>query len=208
MKLTKSLIVFLCLMISTSSFAASVTADPAPLVMLKNMTSQMLGSLNKYIGRLKNNDKLVDSLVNQIIVPHFDLNNMARAVVGRDPWQQASSSTQQQFIKEFTRYVTRTYSSALQSYDGEKMKFYPIRGNIGDKVRVSSDLLLKNGPPIQIQYSLLQQGGQWLIYDFSVDGVSIVKNYNSQFAGILRQSGLVGLVGQLQKRNVKPKSGS
>ena len=58
MKLTKSLIVFLCLMISTSSFAASVTADPAPLVMLKNMTSQMLGSLNKYIGRLKNNDKL------------------------------------------------------------------------------------------------------------------------------------------------------
>jgi len=202
MKLTKSLIVFLCLMISTSSFAASVTADPAPLVMLKNMTSQMLGSLNKYIGRLKNNDKLVDSLVNQIIVPHFDLNNMARAVVGRDPWQQASSSTQQQFIKEFTRYVTRTYSSALQSYDGEKMKFYPIRGNIGDKVRVSSDLLLKNGPPIQIQYSLLQQGGQWLIYDFSVDGVSIVKNYNSQFAGILRQSGLVGLVGQLQKRNV------
>ena len=156
MRSIKILVVSLFLLISTSSFAAT---DPAPLVMLKSMTGQMLSALDKYIGRLKNNDKLVDSLVNKIIVPHFDLNNMARAVVGRDPWQQASSSTQQQFIKEFTRYVTRTYSSALQSYDGEKMKFYPIRGNIGDKVRVSSDLLLKNGPPIQIQYSLLQQGG-------------------------------------------------
>ena len=198
MRSIKILVVSLFLLISTSSFAAT---DPAPLVMLKSMTGQMLSALDKYIGRLKNNDKLVDSLVNKIIVPHFDLVSMARAVVGRNYWQQASSAVQQQFIKEFTRYITRTYSSALQSYDGEKMKFYPIRGAIGDRVRVSSDLLLKNGPPIQLQYGLLQQGGQWLIYDFSVDGVSIVKNYNSQFAGILRQRGLTGLVSQLQKRN-------
>ncbi len=188
-----------CLLISLASFAAD---DPEPMVMVKNITNQVLRELNKNIGHLKNNDRLINSLVNTYVVPHFDLNSMARAVVGRDYWQKAGSSTQQQFVKEFTRYIVRTYSSALESYDGEQMKFYPLRGGVtGDKVRISSDLLLKNGPPIQLQYGLLKQGGQWLIYDFSVDGVSIVKNYNAQFAGILRQSGLDGLLQQLQKYN-------
>ena len=54
-----------------------------------------------------------------------------------------------------------------------------------------------------MQYRLLQQQGQWLIYDFSVDGVSIVKNYNSQFAGTLRQGGMAKLVQQLKARNAK-----
>lgn len=181
---------------------AALAVDPAPMAMLKDVSNRMLRELDKNIGNLKNNYRLVNSLVNRIVVPHFDLAHMSRSVVGRDYWEKASSITQQQFVKEFTQYVIRTYSSALQSYDGETMKFYPIRGDVGDRVRVSSDLLLKNGPPIQLQYGLNKQGGQWLIYDFSVDGVSIIKNYNSQFAGILRQSGLDGLVRELQKRNV------
>ncbi|MBU0745021.1 MAG: ABC transporter substrate-binding protein [Gammaproteobacteria bacterium] len=197
MKLKKSLVIVLFLLISVPIFAA----DPAPLVMLKSTSSQMLQELDKHIGQLKNNRKLVNNLVNTIVVPHFDLLSMSRAVIGRTYWQQASSNTQQEFIKEFTAYVIRTYSSALQSYDGETMKFYPIRGEVGNKTRISSDLMLKNGPPIQLQYGLVKQGSQWLIYDFSVDGVSIIKNYQSQFAGILRQKGLDGLVRQLQQRN-------
>jgi phospholipid transport system substrate-binding protein len=196
MKIAKIFIVALGLLFGATSFAA----DPAPLAMLKSTSNQMLRELDKHIGNLKNNDKLVYDLVDRVLIPHFDLNGMSRAVIGRY-WRQSSSATQKQFIKEFTRYVIRTYSSALQSYDGETIKFYPIRGNVGSRVQIDSDLLLKNGPPIQMQYRLRQQGGQWLIYDFSVDGVSIVKNYHSQFAGTLRQGGLDAVVRKLQKNN-------
>ena len=178
-------------------------ADPAPMVMLKDTSNQMLQELNKNIGRLKNNDKLVYNLVNRILVPHFDLVTMSRAVVGKEHWDKSSSVTQQQFIKEFTCYVIRTYSAALQSYDGEKIKFFPIRGAIGSTVKINSDLMLKNGPPVQLQYILLQRGGDWLIYDFSVDGISITKNYHSQFSGTLRQVGLDGLVKKLHQNNSK-----
>ena len=99
--------------------------------------------------------------------------------------------------------MIRTYSSALQAYDGETIKFLPIRGSIGSRVQINSELLLKSGPSVHIQYRLLQKNGKWLIYDFSVDGISIVKNYNSQFASTLRQGGVVTLVQQLQKNNVK-----
>lgn len=196
-KIIKISTVLLGLAILTPSFAV----DPAPLALLKDVSERMLVELNKNIGTIKRNDKLVYNLVDRICVPHFDLLNMARAVVGRDYWQQASSSTQQQFIKEFTCYVIRTYASAMQSYDGEVVKFYPIRGAIDSKVQIDSDLLLKNGPPIQMQYRLSLQSGKWVIYDFSVDGVSIIKNYNSQFAGDLRLSGLGGLINKLHENN-------
>lgn len=182
---------------------AVFAADPEPLTIMKNISNQILGELDKNIGNLKNNDKFINSLVDRILVPNFDLVDMSRTVVGKDHWQGATPTVQQQFIKEFTRYVTSTYSSALKAYDGEKMKFYPIRGSITDRVKISSDLVMKNGSAIQLQYSLAKNGSRWLIYDFSVDGVSIVKNYNSQFAGALRQQGLAGLVKELQKRNVK-----
>ena len=203
MKRIKILVIMFSLFFWASSFVAkaATTADPAPLAMLKSTSSQMLHELDAHIGHLKNNSKLVNDLVDRVLVPHFDLFGMSRTVVGPNYWQGALRNTQQQFIKEFTRYVIRTYSSALQSYDGERIKFYPIRGEIGDQVQIDSDLLLKSGPPIQMQYRLLQQGGQWLIYDFSVDGVSIIKNYNSQFAGTLRQSGLEALVQKLHKNN-------
>jgi len=200
MKFIKVLVVMFSLLFGASGFAATA-ADPEPLAMLKSTSSQMLHELDAHIGHLKNNNKLVNDLVDRVLVPHFDLFSMSRAVVGPNYWQGAASGTQQQFIKEFTSYVIRTYSSALQSYDGERIKFFPIRGGISDRIQIDSDLLLKNGPPIQMQYRLLQQGGQWLIYDFSVDGVSIIKNYNSQFAGTLRQGGLEALVQKLHKNN-------
>ena len=199
MKIIKILAVVFCMLFTASGFAA----DPAPLAMLKSTSGQMLGELDKHLGNLKHNDKLVYDLVNRVLVPHFDLNAMSRAVVGRDYWANASSSARQQFVQEFTRYVIRTYSKALQSYDGEKIKFYPMRGAVGDRAQVDSDLLLKNGPAVQMQYRLIQQGGEWLIYDFSVDGVSIIKNYNSQFATTLRQVGLDGLVKKLHENNFR-----
>ena len=182
---------------------AIFAADPEPLTMMKNISNEMLGELDKNTGKLKNNDKLIASLVDKILVPNFDLVDMSRTVVGREHWQSATTDVQQQFIKEFTRYITSTYSSALKAYDGEKMKFHPIRGDITNRVKISSDLTMKNGSVVQLQYSLAKHTSRWLIYDFSVDGVSIVKNYNSQFAGSLRQHGLAGLVKELQKRNIK-----
>jgi len=195
----KVLIFFSLIMFCGAVFAV----DPPPLAMLKNTSSQMIHELDKNLSQIKRNDRLVYNLVNRILVPHFALAAMSQGVVGRENWQQATPALQQQFIAEFTRYVIRTYSSALQSYDGETIRFYPIRGYNPSvsRVQVNSDILQKDGPSINLQYRLLNNGGNWLIYDFSVDGISIVQNYRSQFAGVLRQGGLTKLVQQLQQRN-------
>jgi len=199
MKSIRSIGILVTLLLCSLAFAA----DPAPIVMLKNVSNKMIVELDKNIGNLKSNDRLVYNLVQRVLVPHFDLDNMSRNVVSKERWEGADAATKRQFINEFTKYVIRTYSSAIQSYDGETIKFYPLRGEIAgqNKVQVNSDLMHKDGPPIQLQYRLISKGNDWFVYDFSVDGISIVQNYRSQFAEVLRKEGLVQLVQQLKNHN-------
>lgn len=196
-KITKIVILVACL------FTTIAFAEPQPLIIMKQVTTEMTGELNKNISQLKTNDALVYKIVDKVLLPHFDLTGMARSVVGRDAWQQATSAQHQQFIKEFTHYVVKTYAAALSSYDGEVIKFYPLREEVGNKTRVqiNSDLIHKSGPPIQMQYRLIKAQNTWLIYDFSIDGVSLARNHQEQFAPTIRQGGLAKLITQLQQSN-------
>jgi phospholipid transport system substrate-binding protein len=171
--------------------------------MLKQTSASMLSALKENRAQLKNNPRLIHRIVTQILLPHVDLDSMSRAVVGRSYWSQATSAQQQDFKKTFTDTVIRTYSTAISSYDEEQIKFYPIRGFSGGQTQtqVRSDIVRKNGQVIPISYRLLLKNGRWLVYDFSVEGVSLVQSYQSQFAGVLSQNGFAGLLTRLKQHN-------
>jgi phospholipid transport system substrate-binding protein len=194
----KSLIISFSLLFAGMVFAE----DPAPTQMLKNTSTQMTKELDQHLGNLKNNTPLVEGIVRRILLPHFDLNTMSKLIVGRNYWDQGGNSAQSAFVDAFTRYVIRTYSVAISSYEGETIKFYPLREDIAvkDRVQINSTIFRKSGPDIQVQYRLLNASGNWRIYDFSVGGVSIVQNYRSQFAEPLQQGGLAHLVNQIKSR--------
>jgi hypothetical protein len=56
------------------------------------------------------------------------------------------------------------------------------------------------GAPIKIQYKLNLTGGEWMVYDAVIDDVSVVENYRSQFARILRTSSLEELIENLRAK--------
>ena len=198
MRLAHAIIVFLLLM-TTSVFAA----DPAPLAMLKSTSAQMIGELNKHQAQLKDQPKIVNDIVNRILLPHVDLEGMSRAVVGRGYWIQATPKQRRQFETEFTQMVVNTYAAALQNYNGEQVRFFPIRGYDPDQsqVQVNSQILQANNQRINVQYLLTRKGTRWEVYDFSVDGISLVQSYHSQFSSVLADSGFTGLLSRVIAHN-------
>ncbi len=189
----KSILLSFLLLFGTWAYAAS-----SPVDMLQSVSNQMLSSLSKITDR---NDRALYSLVKRILLPHVDLNGMSELVVGKY-WAAASPAERSQFQQEFTQFVTRTYSNALSSYDNQKVRFFPIRGGVsGSRVQVNSAIDQNNGQSVSVSYRLTLMGGEWKVYDFSVEGVSIVENYRSQFADVLRTNGLSGLIQQLQQQN-------
>ena len=57
------------------------------------------------------------------------------------------------------------------------------------------------GFPIPIDYSLHLQSGVWKAFDVMIDGISLVTNYRSTFAGEIRDGGLDKLIADLADRN-------
>jgi phospholipid transport system substrate-binding protein len=54
---------------------------------------------------------------------------------------------------------------------------------------------------IPVEYRLKKAANDWLVYDVSIEGVSLVNNYRTQFNSIITQSSYSGLVKKLKERS-------
>ncbi len=203
MKLAINSITFALFFSVLSFFSFSAFAVSSPLDMLKPTSDQMLSELNVHKATLKSNPHKVFDIVHRILLPHVDMNTMAKSVVGRSEWNNASPREREAFTTQFTELLIRTYAAALASYSHQSVKFFPIRGGYANQnqIQVQSQIIQPGGPPIPMSYQLLLQGGQWKVIDFSVDNVSIVQNFRAQFTSDLNQGGLSHLTQKLTQHN-------
>ena len=183
------------------SFCATVFAatNQPPVVMLKKTADQMLVALKSTAG----STSAVKKVVRRLLLPKVDVTSMSRATVGRQYWSKASNAQRNEFKKQFTEMIITTYATPLANYKDETIQFYPIRNysESAKRVQVYSKILRANGPAIPVSYRLVKRGNTWRVYDFSVEGVSMIQSYRSQFADTLRQSGFDGLLKQLRQHN-------
>jgi phospholipid transport system substrate-binding protein len=210
MKLNKILAALLSctllLMMSLSAFAAS---GGGPTALLKGVADRMIADLEQHKVTLKSNRKYVYSLAYKLVVPHVDVDEMSRRVLPPQTWDKASVSQRAAFEHEFVELLVHTYASALASYTDQTVEFYPIRGGYDGKrtVEVNSQITSASGaPPVSVRYRLINKGGAWKLYDMSVEGVSVIESFRSQFADALSQGDIVALTKRLSAHNARPAS--
>jgi phospholipid transport system substrate-binding protein len=195
--IVKSLKSFFAICLLGYSLLATALVQP-PEQMLQTVTDQLLSNLQQQQNR---NEQALLTLVNQILVPHINLDLASQLVLGKY-WASATPQQRAEFKTQFTVFMARTYSTALSSYTNEKVRYFPVRGDVtGDRVQVNSAIDQANGQSVSVSYRLALSNGEWKVYDFSVENVSIVENYRSQFADVLRTSGLDGLLQRLKAQN-------
>ena len=125
---------------------------------------------------------------------------MSRSVLGRQAWNKATDAEKKEFTQAFTQLVIRTYASPLAEYSDETVKFQPLAGPIDSRfTRVSSVISRSNGQRIPLAYNLVSKNGQWKIYDLSVEGVSLLQSFRSQFGQALQNSTMHDLIAQMRQ---------
>jgi phospholipid transport system substrate-binding protein len=186
------------------SLTQLVWAASSPMTMLETTSNQILATLKQNKANLKNNTQVIYQAVERYLLPNVDVSGMSRSVLGRKAWGLASSAEKQQFSRAFTQLVIRTYSTPLAEYTDETVKFLPIRGSLESRfIRVNSIIVRSKGKNIPLSYSLISKNGQWKIYDLSVEGVSLLQSFRSQFAEALQNSSMQDLINQMQQHSKK-----
>lgn len=189
--------------ILTLSLTQFLWAGSSPIPMLEETANQIIDTLKQNKASLKNNPQVIYQAVQRYLLPKVDVNGMSRSVLGRQAWSKASAEERQQFASAFTRLVIRTYASPLAEYTDETIKFLPIRGSLASRfIRVNSVIVRSNGQNIPLSYSLVAKNGSWKIYDLSVEGVSLLQSFRSQFAEALRNSSMQALIQQMNQRGM------
>jgi phospholipid transport system substrate-binding protein len=114
----------------------------------------------------------------------FDFTETARRALGRH-WVTLNDSQQREFVSLFTDLLERAYIVRIEQYSGERI-VYAGDSTEGESATVKTKFVTKQGTEIPVDYRLLHRGDRWLVYDVSVEGVSLVANYRTQFDRIMR----------------------
>lgn len=195
----KNLLLALCFALAAPFAAASVPNDK-PDELVRALTEEVLEIL-RTDERLKNGDTdRAVKLIEEAVLPHFDLRRMTMLAVGRD-WRDATEAQRERLVEAFYDMLVRTYSNALTEYSDQKVNFRPLRMNPDDRtVRVQTQIEQSGGQPVAVDYVLERQDDGWKVFDVVIAGVSLVTNYRSTFAQEIRNGGIDGLIRALETR--------
>ena len=155
--------------------------------------------------QFKRNDKETDrrEKIRQVLASRFDFAEMAKRSLGPH-WQRQSAEEQQQFVKLFTDLLERAYAGQIESYNGEKIMYG--RETVNDnQAEVDTKIITKKGEEISVNYKLLNNRGDWKVYDVVIENISLVNNYRSQFNRILANASFSELLQKLQSKNIDAK---
>jgi len=197
-------VITLMLLLSGLIFIPRIAAaSDGPVGMLQSVADQMIASLKAHKATLKTNPSVVYSLAYKIVVPHADLDVMAQHVLPPHTWASASAGQRAEFKKEFTMLLVRTYASALAEYSDQTIQFYPVRGGYAGQsgVKVNSVINRSDGPSISVSYRVVNTGSQWKLFDMTVEGVSMLESFRSQFADQLSRGDINALIVTLRQHN-------
>lgn len=201
-KIIRSLSVIGLLFWAQAAFAVD---DPQTLV--KQTTEKVLAEIQAKKQELTNNPAKIYPLVDEILLPRFDFKLISRLTLG-DSWKTATDSEKEAFITEFRELLVRTYATALLSYSGQEIEYPPVRSAPNaSKVKVKTKVKSAGSTAVPIDYSLyLSKAKQdWMVYDITIDGVSLVSTYRSNFGSQIRRNKLAGLIADLKEKNAKGK---
>jgi phospholipid transport system substrate-binding protein len=130
----------------------------------------------------------------------FDFTETAKRALGRH-WQGLAEKDRQEFTSLFTDLIERAYISKIERYSGERIA-YAGEAVEGGLATVRTRFVTKQGTEVPVDYRMQQRGDRWLVYDVSVEGVSLINNYRTQFDKIIQTSSYAELVRKMKAAEV------
>ena len=186
------LIFFMMFVISGASIAGGPTED------VRKTTDKLIAIVIN--PAMKTSDMAAEraSRIRAAVDERFDWREMSKRTLARH-WKKRTEREKEEFVDLFGKLLERTYLDKVEGYSGEKVLYVGerVEGNYGIVV---VKIVTKKDTEILVKYKLKKKRGKWLVYDISIEGVSLVNNYRKQFNSIIGRSSYEDLINKLRKK--------
>lgn len=183
----------------------------SPAGIIRSYADKAVSTLNDTnLTDIDNTDPLRKELSGQLApIVNFEL--MTRSALGPQA-RQINQDQLNELTNVFQPLVIRLYISRLVEYmvdkdnpwrlDRIEVHDQEIRGN-GRFALVSGSAHVyreENHRSLSMNFRMIKEDDQWLVYDLEFENVSLVENYRSQFTSVLSNNSVDYLVKQLNKK--------
>ncbi len=115
----------------------------------------------------------------------FDFKEFSMRTVG-PRWRTFNEDQQTRFADAFATLLRTSYLDKLESYHGESVEYAGERlSSDARRVEVNTFVILQD-KKVPVSYRMLKKQG-WVVYDVLIEGISLVKNYRTQFHELFRK---------------------
>jgi phospholipid transport system substrate-binding protein len=131
----------------------------------------------------------------------FDVGELARAALGAH-WGKMTEAQRARLVELLETIVHRTYVKLLRANQAWPVEYTGEKGEDG-AVRVATVVKAKRkgrAADVYVDYVMVEGKAGWRVRDLVTDGVSVVKNYRSQFNRVIAKEGIDGLIARLAKK--------
>ena len=154
---------------------------------------------------LKNDQQARRAALRKTIDERFNYRQMVMRSLAKN-WDARSDQERQEFIALFKSLLENSYANKLEAYRDEKINY--LDEIIKGKYALIKTEVVRRSSTIGVDYKLIQENGDWKVYDFVIEGVSMVRNYRSQFTKIIRRDSYEVLVQKLTDKINEIEQGS
>jgi phospholipid transport system substrate-binding protein len=164
---------------------------------VKNTIDSIIDIVSK--EELKNDAKKPErrQLIREVVSKKFSYYEMSRRSLAKH-WKKRTPKEKKEFMSLFGKLLENSYANKIESYTDEKIIYVKelVKGNVA----LVKTIIQKNDDAIPVDYKLIKVDNDWKIYDFIVEGVSMIRNYRTQFKKIIHKSSYEELVSKLKKK--------
>lgn len=199
-------LVMIAVMIA-SGLAAAVQAQPGPSEVVESAARSMLDGLDANRAAYRKDPSQIGGLVEQYLLPHFDIPYSARMVLGMH-WRDATPEQRERFATAFYRTLVDNYGSALADFTADRLKVFPTKLEAEtDRATVRTEVTRGNGGRVPVSYSMRKTDDGWKAWDVVIEGISYVKSFREDFGGAIEQQGLDAVIDRIEKGGVSAAPG-
>lgn len=169
----------------------------APTEQLRAAAEELVRILGDPSLKLESRAKEREARIRAAAADLFDYAETAMRALGRH-WRSLGQSEREEFVQFFRALLEHSHLPKIALYQGERMRFTG-ESVAGDLASVQALVMIRKRKEVPVSYRLHRRDGRWLIYDISIEGLSLVGNYRSRFNEIIQRSSYQELINRIRQ---------
>lgn len=197
-KIVASSVLILAMLVIAS--APGKADQSGPLAQMKDSVNAILAILNNQQLTRPENEKEMQERIMTLVRNRFDFREMSKLALARH-WRDLTEPERKRFTDLFAELLKNTYIGRVTNYSQKKVQVdFKSEEIHGDRAVVDTVVIANNTAGTPMNYRMKRNGEKWEVYDVVIEGVSLIRNYRTQFTRIIEREKFAGLMKRIQNK--------